>query len=89
MGKILKLMPELENSSDRIVLLRFGRTVWVENKTRRAAKQTAEGIVSGVRAQPNTPVAADGFFCPQQIINGDFARPKHIAHLLCAALDKQ
>jgi glycerol-3-phosphate dehydrogenase subunit C len=46
-------------------------------------------LYPALRAKPMTAVIANGFSCQQQILNGGFRKPRQIAEVLYAALDRR
>lgn len=43
-------------------------------------------LFTALRAEPQAAIVANGFSCRQQINNGGFGKPKHIAEILYAAI---
>jgi len=46
-------------------------------------------LFPALRAEPQAAIVANGFSCQQQINNGGFGKPKHIAEILYAAVSTQ
>lgn len=46
-------------------------------------------LFPALRAEPQAAIVANGFSCQQQINNGGFGKPKHIAEILYAAATQQ
>lgn len=45
-----------------------------------------QALFPALRNEPDAAIAANGFSCQQQIVNGGFAKPKHIAEILYATM---
>ena len=48
-----------------------------------------QALFPALRAEPQAAVVANGFSCQQQIANGGFGKPRHIAEILYAAIAQQ
>jgi hypothetical protein len=46
-------------------------------------------LFPALRAEPDALLVSNGFSCQQQIGNGGFAKPLHLAEVLCLALPSQ
>ncbi|OQK15613.1 ferredoxin [Methyloprofundus sedimenti] len=89
MRKVLKLIPELNSAQIEASCCGMAGQFGLEAEHVEHAKQMAEqGLYPAIRAEAEARVIANGFSCQQQIVNGGFAKPLHIAEVLYAALDQ-
>lgn len=89
MRKVLKLIPELQSEQIEASCCGMAGQFGIEAEHAEFSRQMAElGLYSALRSQPDAAVIANGFSCQQQIVNGGFAKPQHIAEVLYAALDR-
>lgn len=89
MRKVLKLIPELNFEMIESSCCGMAGQFGLEAEHAEFSRQMAEqGLFPALRAQPEAAVITNGFSCHQQICNGGFARPRHLAQLLYAALGK-
>ncbi|MGR9052747.1 MAG: (Fe-S)-binding protein [Gammaproteobacteria bacterium] len=87
MRKVLKLVPNLDSEPIETSCCGMAGQFGFEAEHAEASRQMAEqGLYPSLRAEPEAAVLANGFSCRQQIINGGFTEPKHIAEVLYAAL---
>lgn len=85
--KVLKLIPELKSSNIEATCCGMAGQFGLEVEHVEMATQMAEqGLYTAIKAEPEATVLANGFSCQQQIINGGFAKPLHIAEILNAAM---
>ncbi|WAK02951.1 (Fe-S)-binding protein [Methylobacter sp. YRD-M1] len=88
MRKALKLIPELDSQQIESSCCGMAGQFGLESEHAGFSRQMAEqGLYPALRAEPDAAVVANGFSCQQQILNGGYARPLHIAEILYAALD--
>ena len=87
MRKVLKLIPKLNSRNIESSCCGMAGQFGLEAEHVEMATQMAEqGLYPAIKAEPESTVIANGFSCQQQIINGGFAKPLHIAEILNAAL---
>ena len=90
MRKVLKLIPELDSQPIEASCCGMAGQFGLESEHTGYSLQMAEqGLYPALRAEPETVVIANGFSCQQQILNGGFRKPRHIAEVLYAALDRR
>ncbi len=86
MRKVMRLIPEANSKAIESTCCGMAGYFGYEAEHVEHSRQMAEqGLFPALREQPQAKVIANGFSCQQQIINGGFARPQHIAELLDAA----
>lgn len=89
MRKVLKLIPKLDSQPIESSCCGMAGQFGLEVEHVEVARQMAEqGLYPALRAEPAAKVIANGFSCQQQILNGGFAKPLHIAEVLYAALPR-
>ncbi len=89
MRKVLKLIPELQSGQIEASCCGMAGQFGMEAEHVDFSRQMAEqGLYPALRKEPAATVVANGFSCQQQIVNGGFAKPRHIAEVLYAALDR-
>lgn len=89
MRKVLKLIPALDSAQIESSCCGMAGQFGLESEHAEFSRQMAEqGLYPALRAEPGAAVVANGFSCQQQIRNGGFAKPRHIAEVLYAALDR-
>ena len=87
MRKVLKLIPELDAQPIESSCCGMAGQFGLESEHAEHARQMAEqGLYPALQAEPEAAVIANGFSCQQQILNGGYAKPLHIAEVLYAAL---
>lgn len=87
MRKVIKMIPETDGQLIESSCCGMAGQFGYEAEHGEYAKQMAElGLFPALRQEPHTQVIANGFSCQQQIVNGGFAKPLHIAEILDAAL---
>ena len=90
MRKVLKLIPELDSQPIEASCCGMAGQFGLESEHAGYSLQMAEqGLYQALRAERETAVIANGFSCQQQILNGGFRKPRHIAEVLYAALDRR
>ncbi len=88
MRKVLRLIPELDSAQIEASCCGMAGQFGLESEHVEYAKQMAEqDLYPALAAEPEASIVANGFSCQQQIINGGYAKPRHIAQVLYAALD--
>jgi len=89
MRKVLRLIPGIKaeqiESSCCGMAGQFGLEAEHADVSQKMAEQ---GLYPALAAAPEATIVANGFSCQQQIINGGFSKPLHVAELLFQALDK-
>ncbi|MGR9044264.1 MAG: (Fe-S)-binding protein [Gammaproteobacteria bacterium] len=89
MRKVLKLIPKLDSQPIESSCCGMAGQFGLEVEHVEYARQMAEqGLYPALRAEPAAKVIANGFSCQQQILNGGFAKPLHLAEVLYAALPR-
>jgi glycerol-3-phosphate dehydrogenase subunit C len=89
MRKVLKLIPELDSEQIESSCCGMAGQFGLESEHAGVSREMAEqGLFPALRAEPDATVVANGFSCQQQILNGGYAKPLHIAEILYAALGR-
>lgn len=87
MRKVLRLVPQLDSQPIESSCCGMAGQFGLEAEHVEHSRQMAEqGLYPAMRAEPDAAVIANGFSCQQQIRNGGFVKPRHIAEVLYAAL---
>ena len=87
MRKVLRLIPQLDSETIEASCCGMAGQFGLEAEHVEHARQMAElGLYPALRAEPGAAVIANGFSCQQQIRNGGFSQPLHIAEVLNAAI---
>ena len=90
MRKVLKLIPALDSQPIEASCCGMAGQFGLESEHVDYSRQMAEqGLYPALRAEPQTMVIANGFSCQQQILNGGFRKPRHLAEVLYAAIDRR
>ena len=90
MRKVLKLIPELDAQPIESSCCGMAGQFGLESEHASFSRQMAEqGLFQALQAEPDVAVIANGFSCQQQILNGGYAKPLHIAEVLHAAISSQ
>lgn len=88
MRKVLRLIPELNSSLIESSCCGMAGQFGLESEhVAYSRKMAQQGLYPALQAEPEAAVVANGFSCQQQIVNGGYAKPMHIAEVLYAALD--
>ena len=89
MRKVLKLIPQLNSSMIESSCCGMAGQFGLEAEHVDMAQAMAEqSLFPALNAEPEATVVANGFSCQQQIVNGGYSKPQHIAEILYAALDQ-
>ena len=89
MRRVLKLIPEHQFNLIEAGCCGMAGTFGIEAEHAHLSQAMAEqALLPALREQPNARVVANGFSCRHQIRAHGDQRPKHLAELLLAALDK-
>lgn len=85
--KVLKLIPDLQFEFIEASCCGMAGNFGFEAEHHAASQQMAElALFPALRAAPDAAVVTNGFSCRQQIVNGGFAKPLHIAEILALAM---
>jgi len=88
--KLLKQLPELKFELIESSCCGMAGNFGVEAEHYEQAQAMAElALFPALRAEPDALLVSNGFSCQQQIGNGGFAKPLHLAEVLCLALPSQ
>ncbi|MGR9074495.1 MAG: (Fe-S)-binding protein [Gammaproteobacteria bacterium] len=87
--KVLKLIPGADSELIEATCCGMAGQFGLEAEHADHARQMAEqGLFPALRAEPDAAVVANGFSCRQQIVNGGFAKPRHLAEVLYEAMGR-
>ena len=90
MRKVLKMIPELDSQPIEASCCGMAGQFGLESEHAEISRQMAElGLYPSLRAEPGAAVIANGFSCQQQIRNGGYAKPLHLAEVLYEALGNE
>lgn len=88
--KILKQIPEMSFELIESSCCGMAGNFGVEAEHYEDAQAMAElALFPALRAEPDALLVGSGFSCREQIVGGGFAKPLHLAELLCLALPSQ
>lgn len=84
--KLLKQIPELDFELIESSCCGMAGNFGVETEHYRHAQAMTElALFPALRAEPDALIVSNGFSCQQQIDNGGFGKPLHLAEVLCLA----
>jgi len=84
--KLLKQIPELDFELIESSCCGMAGNFGVESEHYQHAQAMAElALFPALRAEPEALIVSNGFSCQQQIDNGGFGKPLHLAEVLCLA----
>ncbi len=87
MRKVLKSVTGLEFEFIESSCCGMAGQFGLEAEHRETSRQMAElALYPALRQHPRAAVVANGFSCQQQILNGGFAPPRHLAEFLAALI---
>ncbi|WP_347987053.1 (Fe-S)-binding protein [Methylomonas sp. AM2-LC] len=85
--KLLKQVPGLQFELIEASCCGMAGNFGVEAEHYDHAQAMSElALFPALRAEPEALIVTSGFSCQQQIVNGGFAKPLHLAELLCLAI---
>jgi hypothetical protein len=89
MRKVLRLIPEINATQIESSCCGMAGQFGLEAEHAEISHKMAEqGLYPAIESAPDAIVVANGFSCQQQIINGGFNKPLHIAEILHQAIDR-
>lgn len=84
--KLLKQIPELDFELIESSCCGMAGNFGVEAEHYQHSQAMAElALFPALRAEPEALIVSNGFSCQQQIDNGGFGKPRHLAEVLCLA----
>lgn len=84
--KLLKQIPELDFELIESSCCGMAGNFGVESEHYQQSQAMAElALFPALRAEPDAMIVSNGFSCQQQIDNGGFGKPLHLAEVLCLA----
>ena len=84
--KLLKQIPELDFELIESSCCGMAGNFGVESEHYQHSQAMAElALFPALRAEPEAMIVSNGFSCQQQIDNGGFGKPLHLAEVLCLA----
>lgn len=87
MRKVLKMVPELDAAQIEASCCGMAGHFGLEAEHYAVSQDMAQqALFPALNAEPQAAVLANGFSCRQQIVNGGYDQPLHLAQLLQAAL---
>ncbi len=89
MRKVLRLIPDIKAEQIESSCCGMAGQFGLEAEhADMSVKMAEQGLYPAIEAAPEATVVANGFSCQQQIINGGFNKPLHVAEVLFQALDR-